>query len=175
MGWGLGVWLFLIIFLIVFNHLFKKWVWKFVNETNSLWVKFIHAIYGFEGGFRLEDDEDKMVGTWPRILDTINHLHDKCLDFHLYLKKKVGNGFMANFWKDVWTNDVYFLSLFSILVLPFPCFSSFLVFYLFNCILYFDLRVKYKKSISCYCYFRWYQRAVGTNKKTLTQSDHDRR
>lgn len=65
--------------------------------------------------------------------------------------------FEVEYWKENLLNILlYFLSLFIILVLPLTCFSYVPVFYysIVNTIHCFDLRVKYKKSLSCYCYFK---------------------
>ncbi|XP_071738627.1 uncharacterized protein [Rutidosis leptorrhynchoides] len=50
--------------------LLGKWWWRFKTETNALWVKVIHSIYGSNGGLDVESElpHSSYLGTWRNII-----------------------------------------------------------------------------------------------------------
>lgn len=50
-----------------------------------------------EGGFGVNLDGVKMHDICSRVVDSINHLHDKCIILHSHLRKKVGYGLPTKF------------------------------------------------------------------------------
>nr|GEW13194.1 RNA-directed DNA polymerase, eukaryota [Tanacetum cinerariifolium] len=81
--------------------LILKWVWKFLTQKESLWMKIITAIHGVNGNLY---SECKMGGRscWLSIVNEIRVLQIKGVDIFEFLKQRLGNGDMIKFWLDNW-------------------------------------------------------------------------
>nr|GEU48575.1 RNA-directed DNA polymerase, eukaryota [Tanacetum cinerariifolium] len=65
-----------------------KWIWRFHNDKNTLWARFICAVYGNSGGInkRLKVSYNS---NWVCIMNEINRLKDNNMDRMKFLKKRV--------------------------------------------------------------------------------------
>ncbi|GKC87753.1 RNA-directed DNA polymerase, eukaryota [Tanacetum coccineum] len=71
-------------FFALNRALLLKWVWRFRYDRNSLWTRFIKALYGNSGS----------------------------MDLLSFMKKKVNDGQDTFFWEEVWMGDMTFKSRF---------------------------------------------------------------
>nr|GEX91418.1 RNA-directed DNA polymerase, eukaryota, reverse transcriptase zinc-binding domain protein [Tanacetum cinerariifolium] len=83
--------------------LLQKWRWRLLSSPNNMWVKFIKALHGREGG--LNNQVCIFNGTWSRIIGTSNFLHSKGIIPLNSFCFKVGCGARVRFWKDIWIGD----------------------------------------------------------------------
>ncbi|GJS54022.1 RNA-directed DNA polymerase, eukaryota [Tanacetum coccineum] len=88
-----------------------KWIWRFHNEKNTLWSRFICALYGNSGGLN-KRLKVSYTSNWVSIVNEISRLKDNNIDLMKFLKKRVGNGRDTRFWEDVWRGDMSFKSCF---------------------------------------------------------------
>ncbi|GKC07104.1 RNA-directed DNA polymerase, eukaryota [Tanacetum coccineum] len=84
-----------------------KWVWRFHDNRNALWSRFIRALHGNCGGL---DKRSKAADTsaWKSITTEVNSLRNKGVDLLKFMNKMVGNGIDTSFWEDIWRGDMNF-------------------------------------------------------------------
>ncbi|GAU10723.1 hypothetical protein TSUD_425530, partial [Trifolium subterraneum] len=85
-----------------------KWVWRILEENESLWCRVLQAKYGQEGG-RVSFMEG--VGSnWWRALNQVRSgtgfLDNRWLVENIV--RRVGDGSQTLFWKDPWLDDCPF-------------------------------------------------------------------
>ncbi|GJT85065.1 hypothetical protein Tco_1066782, partial [Tanacetum coccineum] len=86
--------------------LLYKWKWRLCIDTNVLWVKIIKSVHGDYVGFITSRASDfKQKGVWRSIVGTINNLHVKNIFPVNSISKRVGDGLITKFWKDIWIGD----------------------------------------------------------------------
>nr|GEX21935.1 RNA-directed DNA polymerase, eukaryota [Tanacetum cinerariifolium] len=81
-----------------------KWIWRFFNQCNSLWVRVIKAIHGVGGRI----GANSRIGSsscWTTVIQEINTLLKKGIDLIDYMRIKVGNGESTLFWEDKWCEE----------------------------------------------------------------------
>ncbi|GJZ58020.1 hypothetical protein Tco_0613514 [Tanacetum coccineum] len=81
-----------------------KWTWRFRNDGNSLWSKFIRAMYGSDGKLRKHVNRSH-PSIWLDIVNEVHNLKNKNLDILSLMKKKIGNGSDTSFWEETWRGD----------------------------------------------------------------------
>ncbi|GJV05373.1 RNA-directed DNA polymerase, eukaryota [Tanacetum coccineum] len=94
-------------FFALNRALLLKWVWRFRNNKDTLWSRFISAMYGNTG--RIE--KPSKVGynsAWLSIVSEFHKLQNLDIDLLSFMKKRVGNGVDTAFWEDQWLGDEYF-------------------------------------------------------------------
>ncbi|GJY70914.1 RNA-directed DNA polymerase, eukaryota, reverse transcriptase zinc-binding domain protein [Tanacetum coccineum] len=84
-----------------------KWVWRFFSDGSSLWSTFIKALFGFHGAIGLTVKPNRR-SIWSDILQAVNSLKDKGIDFLQFIRKKIGNGVNTSFWADSWIGSIPF-------------------------------------------------------------------
>ncbi|GJR31850.1 RNA-directed DNA polymerase, eukaryota [Tanacetum coccineum] len=81
--------------------LLAKWMWRFLSNENSLWVRFIKAAH--------EDNTHSISAAYPSAWNTIikelQVLKSLGFDFFSHCKIRIGNGCNTSFWKDPWIGD----------------------------------------------------------------------
>ncbi|GJS89195.1 RNA-directed DNA polymerase, eukaryota [Tanacetum coccineum] len=82
--------------------LLLKWRWRFVSNSNMLWVKVIKEIYGVDGGFDQQENRGSGAQPWARIIKLHSSLVAKGIDINGTLSKRVGNGSDTRFWEENW-------------------------------------------------------------------------
>ncbi|GJS69804.1 RNA-directed DNA polymerase, eukaryota, reverse transcriptase zinc-binding domain protein [Tanacetum coccineum] len=84
-----------------------KWVWRFHDNRNALWSRFIRALHGNCGGL---DKRSKAAHTsvWKSITTEVNSLRNKGVDLLKFMNEKVGNGIDTSFWEEIWRGDMNF-------------------------------------------------------------------
>ncbi|GJW20892.1 hypothetical protein Tco_0031514 [Tanacetum coccineum] len=89
-----------------------KWVWRFHDNRNALWSRFIRALHGNCGGL---DKRSKAAHTsvWKSITTEVNSLRNKGVDLLKFMNKKVGNGIDMSFWEEIWRGDMNFKTKFA--------------------------------------------------------------
>ncbi|GJV60877.1 RNA-directed DNA polymerase, eukaryota, reverse transcriptase zinc-binding domain protein [Tanacetum coccineum] len=91
-------------FFALNKALLFKWIWRFHNDRNSLWSRFIRALHGNGGGIDMRS-KVSYSSTWMSIVNEFNKLRNNDIDLLSFLNKRVGNGLDTNFWEDVWLGD----------------------------------------------------------------------
>ncbi|PWA37461.1 RNA-directed DNA polymerase, eukaryota, Reverse transcriptase zinc-binding domain protein [Artemisia annua] len=98
-------------FFALNRALMFKWVWRFRNDSNSLWSRFIKALHGEDGRLgKLSILSYHSV--WGNIVNELLMLKNQDIDLLSLMKKKVGNGLDTLFWEDAWRGDRTFKSRF---------------------------------------------------------------
>nr|GFB16581.1 RNA-directed DNA polymerase, eukaryota, reverse transcriptase zinc-binding domain protein [Tanacetum cinerariifolium] len=69
--------------------LLQKWRWRFVHNTDSLWVCVLKAIHGDEAGFNLKGCNNN--GFWSSIISSYSNLHTPDIIPIYSLCRKVGD------------------------------------------------------------------------------------
>ncbi|GKC11654.1 RNA-directed DNA polymerase, eukaryota, reverse transcriptase zinc-binding domain protein [Tanacetum coccineum] len=87
------------------SALLVKWVWRFFSDGSSLWSSFIKSMFGNHGATGLKV-QPKRRSTWYDILQAVNSLKDKGIDFFQFIRKKIGNGVNTSFWDDSWIDNI---------------------------------------------------------------------
>ncbi|GKB78475.1 RNA-directed DNA polymerase, eukaryota, reverse transcriptase zinc-binding domain protein [Tanacetum coccineum] len=84
--------------------LLLKWVWRFVTQKNTLWARVIQALHGVDGriGTSLKGGQRSC---WTSIIQEVNNLGQKGIDFMSLISIKLGNGEKTRFWEDKWCAD----------------------------------------------------------------------
>lgn len=82
--------------------LLVKWVWKFKNDPNAPWVKFIKSIYGENGGLTVDQGASSCGSPWGSIVSAVKTLRLVNINWEDLCTKKVGNGLKTAFWTDRW-------------------------------------------------------------------------
>ncbi|GJW17908.1 RNA-directed DNA polymerase, eukaryota [Tanacetum coccineum] len=94
-------------FFAINRALLFKWVWRFFSDGSSLWSTFIKALFGFHGAIGLTVKPNRR-SIWSDILQAVNSLKDKGIDFLQFIRKKIGNGVNTSFWADSWIGSIPF-------------------------------------------------------------------
>nr|GEX99612.1 RNA-directed DNA polymerase, eukaryota [Tanacetum cinerariifolium] len=79
----------------------KKWIWRFLSQDQSLWVWVIKAIHGENGKL----DAVNISGPkscWLDIVSEVKLLAKKCIILRDFMCFKLGNGEKTRFWEDAW-------------------------------------------------------------------------
>nr|GEX37007.1 RNA-directed DNA polymerase, eukaryota, reverse transcriptase zinc-binding domain protein [Tanacetum cinerariifolium] len=100
-GWGVSS------FLALNKALLFKWMWRFFNDKDALWSRFIRAVHGNSGGIETHS-RVSYSSTWLSIVYEVNKMRNKCIDLLKYMKIQVGNGLNTKFWEDVWMGNKNF-------------------------------------------------------------------
>ncbi|GJZ87560.1 RNA-directed DNA polymerase, eukaryota [Tanacetum coccineum] len=84
--------------------LLLKWVWRFVTQKNTLWARVIQALHGVDGriGTSIKGGQRSC---WTSIIQEVNNLGQKGIDFMSLISIKLGNGEKTRFWEDKWCAD----------------------------------------------------------------------
>nr|GEX79930.1 RNA-directed DNA polymerase, eukaryota [Tanacetum cinerariifolium] len=91
--------------LYVMNRgLLLKWVWCFVSQKNTLWAGVIQALHGVDGkiGTMLKGGHRSC---WTSIIQEMNNMDQKGIDFMSFIRIKLGNGAKTRFWEDKWCDE----------------------------------------------------------------------
>nr|GEX68088.1 RNA-directed DNA polymerase, eukaryota, reverse transcriptase zinc-binding domain protein [Tanacetum cinerariifolium] len=78
-----------------------KWIWRFLLQDQSLWVRVIKAIHGENGKL----DAVNISGPkscWLDIVSEVNLLAKKGIILRDFMCFKLGNGEKTRFWEDAW-------------------------------------------------------------------------
>nr|GEU35202.1 RNA-directed DNA polymerase, eukaryota, reverse transcriptase zinc-binding domain protein [Tanacetum cinerariifolium] len=78
---------------------------------NSLWTRFIKALYGNSGSIKTPSKVAYSF-TWLNIVNEFSMLKNQGMDLFSFMKKKVGDGQDTLFWEEVWMGDMTFKSRF---------------------------------------------------------------
>ncbi|GJZ88311.1 hypothetical protein Tco_0660093 [Tanacetum coccineum] len=81
-----------------------KWVWRFFNQSDSLWVRVIHAIHGVDGRIGRAGNVG-YTSIWCDIIKEMDRLASHGIDLISMMHKKIGNGSNTSFWKDRWRGE----------------------------------------------------------------------
>ncbi|GKA24778.1 RNA-directed DNA polymerase, eukaryota, partial [Tanacetum coccineum] len=84
-----------------------KWMWRFHNDKNALWSRFIHALHGNSGGIN-KRSKVSYSSNWMSIVTEVSKLKNNNIDLLGFMKKRVGNGLDTSFWEDVWRGEKSF-------------------------------------------------------------------
>ncbi|GJR12103.1 RNA-directed DNA polymerase, eukaryota [Tanacetum coccineum] len=98
-------------FFALNRALLLKWVWRFRYDRNSLWTRFIKALYGNSGSIETPT-KVAYSSTWLNIVTEFSMLKNQGMDLLSFMKKKVGDGQDTFFWEEVWMGDMTFKSRF---------------------------------------------------------------
>ncbi|GJZ74415.1 RNA-directed DNA polymerase, eukaryota [Tanacetum coccineum] len=95
------------------NHaLIQKWRWRFLTNPHALWARLITAIHGRNSDSTTFFSHIKTNGVWPRIVGSINSMHEKNHIPLSSMKRQVNNGSYTKFWYDSWAGSTPLKSLF---------------------------------------------------------------
>ena len=78
-----------------------KWVWRFFKQSDSLWVRVIHAIHGVDGRIGRVGNFG-YTSIWCDIIKEMDRLASHGIDLRSMMHKKIGNGSNTSFWEDRW-------------------------------------------------------------------------
>ncbi|GJR52786.1 RNA-directed DNA polymerase, eukaryota [Tanacetum coccineum] len=98
-------------FFALNRALLLKWVWRFRYDKNSLWTRFIKALYGNSGSIETPT-KVAYSSTWFNIVTEFSMLKNQGMNLLSFMKKKVGDGHDTFFWEEVWMGDMTFKSRF---------------------------------------------------------------
>ncbi|GJR91415.1 RNA-directed DNA polymerase, eukaryota, reverse transcriptase zinc-binding domain protein [Tanacetum coccineum] len=84
-----------------------KWMWRFHNDKNALWSRFIRALHGNSGGIN-KRSKVSYSSNWMSIVTEVSKLKNNNIDLLGFMKKRVGNGLDTSFWEDVWRGEKSF-------------------------------------------------------------------
>nr|GEZ69772.1 RNA-directed DNA polymerase, eukaryota [Tanacetum cinerariifolium] len=84
--------------------LLLKWVWRFVSQKNTLWARVIQALHGVDGkiGTLLKGGHRSC---WTSIIQEMNNMDQKGINFMSFIRIKLGNGAKTRFWEDKWCDE----------------------------------------------------------------------
>nr|GEZ46890.1 RNA-directed DNA polymerase, eukaryota, reverse transcriptase zinc-binding domain protein [Tanacetum cinerariifolium] len=89
-----------------------KWVWRFFNQRDSLWVRVIHAIHGVDGRIGRAGNI-RYTSIWCDIIKEIDRLASPEIDLISMMHKKIWNGLNTSFWEDRWRGEQQLKEAFS--------------------------------------------------------------
>ncbi|GJV18660.1 RNA-directed DNA polymerase, eukaryota, reverse transcriptase zinc-binding domain protein [Tanacetum coccineum] len=92
------------------RSLMLKWVWRFITQKESLWTRVIKAIHGNEGKIG-KKIYSSFPSVWISIIQELEALKSKGIDFLNYINLKCGDGSCTSFWEDKWRGEVAFKEL----------------------------------------------------------------
>ena len=83
-----------------------KWLWRFLNEPDSLWKQLVQTKYKYGAAFTLAKlSPPKSGGPWRNIITALfRNEAAKNLTLH-NTRKQVGAGSHTLFWEDLWVGD----------------------------------------------------------------------
>nr|GEX59987.1 RNA-directed DNA polymerase, eukaryota, reverse transcriptase zinc-binding domain protein [Tanacetum cinerariifolium] len=81
-----------------------KWVWRFFNQSYSLWVRVIHAIHGVDGRIGRAGNVG-YTSIWCDIIKEMDRLASHGIDLISMMHKKIGNGLNNSFWENRWRGE----------------------------------------------------------------------
>nr|GEY74874.1 RNA-directed DNA polymerase, eukaryota, reverse transcriptase zinc-binding domain protein [Tanacetum cinerariifolium] len=81
-----------------------KWVWRFFNQSDSLWVRVIHAIHGVDGRIGRAENVG-YTSIWCDIFKEMDRLASHGIDLISMMHKKIGNMLNTSFWEDRWRGE----------------------------------------------------------------------
>nr|GEZ38182.1 RNA-directed DNA polymerase, eukaryota, reverse transcriptase zinc-binding domain protein [Tanacetum cinerariifolium] len=84
-----------------------KWVWGFITQKHSLWVKVIIPIHDDDGKIG-KTVNPTFLSIWLNIIQEVTVMKMKGIDVVSFIKPKYGDGTNISFWNDVWMGDVAF-------------------------------------------------------------------
>nr|GEX93520.1 hypothetical protein [Tanacetum cinerariifolium] len=82
-------------------------MWRFFNDKDALWSRFIRAVHGNSGGIETHS-RVSYSSTCLSIVNEVNKMRNKGIDLLKYMKIQVGNGLNTMFWEDVWMGNKNF-------------------------------------------------------------------
>ncbi|GKA99023.1 RNA-directed DNA polymerase, eukaryota, reverse transcriptase zinc-binding domain protein [Tanacetum coccineum] len=82
-----------------------KWVWRFINHKNSMWVRVIKALHGSHGRIG-SITNTSYPSVWLSILQEVEVLKSKGIDLLSFVTPVLGNGMSTSFWDVAWCGDV---------------------------------------------------------------------
>ena len=82
--------------------LIAKWIWRFKEEENSMWVNIIKSIHGEDGGMNELEVKKMHPCAWKSILLKLQKLKNANLNIPQLLQVKIGDGKDTRFWEDRW-------------------------------------------------------------------------
>ncbi|GKB01989.1 hypothetical protein Tco_0830033 [Tanacetum coccineum] len=94
-------------FFALNRGLLFKWRWRFFNDKDALWSRFIRAVHGNSGGIE-KNSRVSYSSTWLSIVNEVNKMRNKGIDLLKYMKIQVGNGLNTKFWEDIWMGNKKF-------------------------------------------------------------------
>ncbi|GJT17104.1 RNA-directed DNA polymerase, eukaryota, reverse transcriptase zinc-binding domain protein [Tanacetum coccineum] len=94
------------------HTLIQKWRWRFLTNLHALWARLITAIHGRNSDSTTFFSHIKTNGVWPRIVGSINSMHEKNHIPLSSMKRQVNNGSYTKFWYDSWAGSTPLKSLF---------------------------------------------------------------
>nr|GEZ27579.1 RNA-directed DNA polymerase, eukaryota, reverse transcriptase zinc-binding domain protein [Tanacetum cinerariifolium] len=78
-----------------------KWVWRFLTQESTLWMRVIKAIHGKDGRIGTTT-RGGPKSCWMVIIQEMYDLSKNGIDLLKYLRIKLGNGENMAFWEDKW-------------------------------------------------------------------------
>nr|GFB04139.1 RNA-directed DNA polymerase, eukaryota, reverse transcriptase zinc-binding domain protein [Tanacetum cinerariifolium] len=84
-----------------------KWVWRFLSQKNSLWVREVKALHGEDGKIG-KKVQPRYPSTWLNIIDEIESLKLHGIDLVSFITSNLGNGANTSFWDVAWCGDTAF-------------------------------------------------------------------
>ncbi|GJU52083.1 RNA-directed DNA polymerase, eukaryota, reverse transcriptase zinc-binding domain protein [Tanacetum coccineum] len=84
-----------------------KWVWRFIFQSSSLWVRVIKVLHGEDGkiGKKVNSTYSSL---WLNIIHEVELLKQQGIDLTSYIHFKLGNGVNTSFWDVAWRGDIAF-------------------------------------------------------------------
>ncbi|XP_071726422.1 uncharacterized protein [Rutidosis leptorrhynchoides] len=85
-----------------------KWWWRFISETNTLWINVIRSIYGHYGGLSVGEGSSRILtgGIWSNIRDAGFKTDELGIPFSKSFKKILGDGCDTRFWTENWLGNM---------------------------------------------------------------------
>ena len=75
--------------LFAFNRaLLFKWIWRFIYQDSSLWVRFSQSMYGTKGALENSYSLPRRNSPWLDIIREVRGLSIKGIYLHSFVKKK---------------------------------------------------------------------------------------
>ncbi|GKC71432.1 RNA-directed DNA polymerase, eukaryota [Tanacetum coccineum] len=93
-------------------RLLFKWIWRFLHNSDDLWIKVIKILHGHNGGISENTSHRLSLSPWCGILSSIKALKFKGIDLLSLCSRKVGNGASIRFWEEIWHGNLPLKSLF---------------------------------------------------------------
>ena len=72
--------------------LLAKWVWRFREKEDALWVKIVKSLHGTNGGMGDQEIDKAQGGGWKCILKKLNSLNCFSLNPINLMQVEIGNG-----------------------------------------------------------------------------------
>ncbi|GJZ31312.1 RNA-directed DNA polymerase, eukaryota, reverse transcriptase zinc-binding domain protein [Tanacetum coccineum] len=88
-----------------------KWVWRFITQGSSLWVRVIKALHGNDGKIG-QKVKSGYPSIWLDIIHEVETFKSRGIDLVSLIHAKLGNGANTSFWEVAWRGDSTFKNLF---------------------------------------------------------------